>query len=532
MRIEPCLLLTVVALARADAQTPVGANTASPPQVEAVHRPSPITLDGRLDDGAWQRALPATPFRQRDPNEGAPATQATEVRFLYDDDALYVGARMYEGTAGADFDRWWAKHTYRLTASGALSSVDGDSLALQHIQTSSVHYFQRPGRTAIGGTFDSRFDAARRRLNGYAGVVRFAKDGGDLTWEGLAETVSPGFEANDLGFISIAGVNWLGASIRRAFNVPRAWYHAAGVTAGAENAWNFDGDATARAYHLAADVTTPSYWTLSAVARHLPAHYDDRLLRGGPTVAAALGDSVEVDVASDARRALTAGVRVWWAAGRIGNRDVGAAPTLTVHPTDALSLSVGVHAQRLEVRSQFVAAIADRASLDSVVRGTRFVVAATDQRTVWLELRASAALSPTLSFDAYAQPFATAGAYREFGELSARTVSRFVYGRDVGTARRTVGADGVALLVIDPDGDGPLTAFTLRNPSRTTRSLRGTCVIRWEYRPGSSLIAAWTQTRLDVDAGGALNFDRDTRALTAARPTNALVVKATYRFAR
>jgi hypothetical protein len=42
-------------------------------------------------------------------------------------------------TAGADADYWWSNHTYHITATGALSTVAGDSAALQRIQASSVH---------------------------------------------------------------------------------------------------------------------------------------------------------------------------------------------------------------------------------------------------------------------------------------------------------------------------------------------------------------------------------------------------------
>jgi hypothetical protein len=58
-------------------------------------------IDGRLDDAAWELAQPATNFVQRRPVEGAPAAERTEVRFLYDDAALYVGARMYSGDPSA-----------------------------------------------------------------------------------------------------------------------------------------------------------------------------------------------------------------------------------------------------------------------------------------------------------------------------------------------------------------------------------------------------------------------------------------------
>ena len=54
-----------------------------------------IRVDGRLDEETWLGATPVTDFVQKEPTEGAPPTDAMEVRFVYDDGALYVGARMF-----------------------------------------------------------------------------------------------------------------------------------------------------------------------------------------------------------------------------------------------------------------------------------------------------------------------------------------------------------------------------------------------------------------------------------------------------
>lgn len=54
-----------------------------------------VVLDGRLDDAAWRDARFFSDFVQKDPVEGAEPTERTEVAFMYDGDALYVGARMY-----------------------------------------------------------------------------------------------------------------------------------------------------------------------------------------------------------------------------------------------------------------------------------------------------------------------------------------------------------------------------------------------------------------------------------------------------
>jgi hypothetical protein len=70
------------------------------PSAMAARRTSPIVLDAKLDEAAWQSAQPITDLKQVDPDEGKPASQRTEVRFLFDDDALYIGAKMYD-TEGA-----------------------------------------------------------------------------------------------------------------------------------------------------------------------------------------------------------------------------------------------------------------------------------------------------------------------------------------------------------------------------------------------------------------------------------------------
>ncbi len=66
--------------------------------LQARRAAAPIVLDGRLDEADWQQAPVATGFLQRDPDQGQPATEATELRLLFDDRALYVGARLHDGS--------------------------------------------------------------------------------------------------------------------------------------------------------------------------------------------------------------------------------------------------------------------------------------------------------------------------------------------------------------------------------------------------------------------------------------------------
>jgi len=62
----------------------------------ATRIPNPPKMDGKLDDAVWANAPIAKDFVQNVPNPGKDASQKTEVRVLYDDYALYIGATMYD----------------------------------------------------------------------------------------------------------------------------------------------------------------------------------------------------------------------------------------------------------------------------------------------------------------------------------------------------------------------------------------------------------------------------------------------------
>ncbi len=66
----------------------------------AARTTASILIDGSLDEPAWQEAEPITRFTQRFPAEGDDATQATEVRILFDDERLLIGVRLHDTEPG------------------------------------------------------------------------------------------------------------------------------------------------------------------------------------------------------------------------------------------------------------------------------------------------------------------------------------------------------------------------------------------------------------------------------------------------
>ena len=100
---------------------------------------------------------------------------------------------------------------------------------------------------------------------------------------------------------------------------------------------------------------------------------------------------------------------------------------------------------------------------------------------------------------------------------------RFTSYTESGSARRADGA-----WTIDPDGAGPAAAFELDDEDFTFRSFRANAVLRWEWRPGSTLYLVWQQQREEEDGSGEIRPYRDLRQLARAPAHNVVLLKLSY----
>src|SRR5689334_180744 len=90
------IALSSVLAVRTLAQSTGPVTHASRPVAHAVAVDAHPVLDGRLDEPIWAKATPVTEFTQLDPEEGRPASARTEVRIVYDAEAVYIGATMHD----------------------------------------------------------------------------------------------------------------------------------------------------------------------------------------------------------------------------------------------------------------------------------------------------------------------------------------------------------------------------------------------------------------------------------------------------
>ena len=60
--------------------------------IRTLRAPSPIIVDGQLDEAVYRDVKPFGDFVQQEPTEGEPASDKTEVWVFFDDKNVYVGA--------------------------------------------------------------------------------------------------------------------------------------------------------------------------------------------------------------------------------------------------------------------------------------------------------------------------------------------------------------------------------------------------------------------------------------------------------
>ncbi len=402
---------------------------------------------------------------------------------------------------------------YELRAAGGGSSVSGSTAAIERVQRSSAHFAQRPDRTY------SPLDPTLTALGGWTAQVNFDRvSGRHWLWGANTKIDSENFETNDLAILNGAD-GWLSnANLRYRETQPGA------VLRNYELKLDANTDTTLRRLVQAgyvrgtATVTWANFWTSSIAVRRDLEQTSVSLTRGGPLMGRGPGVTTVVNLGN------RAGAQTRWTAaltasrnddGYVNDRISG---SLSVRPGPRWQLSAEPYYDRTTEPQQYVTTLAGgRAE----TYGSRYVFSFIDRTTTATAFRLGLTVKPDMNVDIYAEPFAASGHYDDYGELAApRSRQRLLYGTS-GTS-----------LVVNPDGSQTVTAdgstFTLRNRDFNTLSFRSNVVLRWEWRPGSTLYVVWQQSRAGSEVTGDHVGARDMFRSLTAPGTNYFVIKTSF----
>jgi len=393
------------------------------------------------------------------------------------------------------------------------SRVTGSPAAITATQRSSVHYFQRPDIAYAS------LDPTATSLSGYGGFLEIKKDAGTWLYGAQVNTRSPGFELNDAGYQTNSARNTELAWITRRWLQPGRVFRSFLLRLNQWYDWDYDGKGINPGLELIGNSVFRNYGTFNFWTGINFGGLEQAALRGGPALKWPLNGWLGGSFGSDPRKAvrLTADMNYWRNFDGIGHgTSIGA--MVSWRPSGRLDLSMGPRFEDEVPSRQFVAS-------GAVAGTTEYVVGDLSQKTVSLATRGNFTFTPSLTFQLYAEPFMSSGRFLTFKRVTdpagASEAARFDH----------LGADRLirngASVAADFDRDG-VADLQLGQPDFTVLSLRSTAVLRWEYRPASTVFLVWQQERGGFSNDGRFRFRDNLSELFGAQASNSLILKVSY----
>jgi hypothetical protein len=408
-------------------------------------------------------------------------------------------------SAGVDGHTFFFRKAWLLEWLAGSTLVTGSKEAIASTQNSGARYYDRPDAGHV------TYDPDRTSLSGFGGRAMFAKQTGKWRPNLQLQTYSPGFEVNDVGFMqrvdvinTHAVIHYINEDAKKHFRETSFWV-------GKYQAWNYDGDLTANGVHSNWFIEAKNYWYTFGWAGLSSPRFDDRRTRGGPVVQMPSEYVYGGGVGSDTRKKVSFETSFERAVDDWGGSFHGGWLTLTYRPATALTFSLTPSFTRVIEKAQYVTQIADDHA--TATFGKRYIFAELDQRTLDIGTRAEWTVSSQLSFQLYLQPFIASGGYKNFKELAKPRSEEY-------TPLQTVYESA--------ENAYRASAVTFGNPDFNARSVRGSAVVRWEFRPGSAVYFVWNENREDVAPVGDFRFRRDFSALPSAFSRDVFLIKVSY----
>ncbi len=300
--------------------------------------------------------------------------------------------------------------------------------------------------------------------SGYFAHLGFDKRGGWWRLDTRFNVRSPDLDINDVGYTQRGDMmRWfydLMFKKEQPFSIFRE------VTLGLYGwrEWNYDGVSIGRYSEIWTYGKLKNYWEYDLwVGRNLESFRDEDVRRGGTLIKNPAGWWIFTQLRTDSRKMLQLELNpifAWDDDTKSSEKEVNL--RLNIRPVSNIELSIGPMYRYRIYDAQWVELVEENAG-GHIKK--HYVYGELTAQTLDFTTRANISFTPTLSLQFYVQPFITIGDYTNFKEL------------------------------IEPKSYQFKPYPLKRNPDFHMRSLRGNTVLRWEFRPGSTLFLVWSQSR-------------------------------------
>jgi len=417
-------------------------------------------------------------------------------------------------TGGLEFTHNWKKRKYFIDVKSIYSNVTGNEAAITKLQKSSTHFFQRIDATHL------ELDPTRTSLSGFGGNISGGKRSGKFRATGYFRWRSPGVDLNDIGYMQQADFINEGAQFIYKVNKPRWILREYSAEFYQEHNWSYGGENTNDLFNWHIYTRFKNLWLLRFDLKWNFNTFDTKELWGGPK----LFKEASLD-------------RLWFLQ---TNSAKDLQMVLSTSRETRADSKTRLQDYRLYLRWQ----IGKNFKLVSDTRlynindyheysgkaysddnSMSYMVGMLERKVLETTFRAEYFITPELSVQYYASPYATTGQYSEFRKV--------VDGSNRNINLRYAPVNTITLedgyYYADENADGNPDIY-FRNPDFNFQELRSNFVARWEFRPGSTLYMVWAHTRSDYESKYNDSIFDSFRGIFDVKAQNVFMLKFNYWF--
>jgi hypothetical protein len=445
---------------------------------------------------------------------------------------------------GIDFEHTWGGERNRnwgFTGRAVGSYVKGTTEAIREIQESSNHYFQRPDAIRFS------LDSTATNMRGIEWGLELERLSGEH-WTGSIwlNEITPGFEINDLGFSTSGERFSAGTRITYQEIKPGSLFRNYEFRFFATHdirhsvLENFSWRSLKDAYdggRLSVDLQFGflNYWEINFDLSYSAQNFSDTATRGGPLMVEPGSRGIEIRANTDRRKSINFEPSFNYEDGLRGGYEWEAELETTIRPSSGWEIELQPSFGKELNPSQYVDTVDDIGYTPTY--GKRYIFGELKQKSFSLATRLNISFSPKLTIQFYAQPLISSGQYLKYKQLlrpKSFDFDEFDEGVAIGHGDLVSCFEGRTCVqeeerYIDFDGDG-VTDLNFSDEDFTFRSLKLNGVLRWEYRPGSTLFLVWQSSRRSEISKGSFDLSNSLDSLWNTEPDNAFILKLNYWF--
>lgn len=439
-------------------------------------------------------------------------------RNINDENLEFLHKNAYSG--GIDFMHQWKDKKYSVETGIYFSRVEGSEEALLRTQTSYSRTYQRPDADYV------TLDSTRTSLGGYGGKFSISKVDGRFKYGLMFNWKSPGLEINDIGFSpevdEMLQILWAGYRWYEPFSI----FRNANINFNQWTAYDFGGNLNVAGGNVNGHAQFKNFWRSFGMFNMDGERLSNAMLRGGPSMKLPGSTRFYMGVFTNNQKKLTFGVD--------GGMSFSNEKDFTSRKS--IEFEVGYRpfqAMQIEISPEYI--VADDklqyVTQNDYLEGKQYTMSQIHRKTLSMSIRINYSITPDLTIQYWGQPFIATGDYSDFKYITDSKADD-VYERYSNYTDNQLSFDeNSENYLVDFNEDGNVD-YTFGMPDFNVKEFLSNLVLRWEYRPGSTVYLVWSQNRSAYANIGKFDFNNDMGALFDEEPNNIFLLKFSYRIGR